>query len=1031
MTTAARTNQHDSKSFNAATRTTPRLRQIVIATITALALGSTLTLAPQHVHAQAAAATIKDYDLPAQPLEAALRQIADQQKLQLIYVRTDLKNLKAPALRGKFSAMDAMNKLADGSGMTASFNGKDTIVIKPREAAKSTDGDTSKDNTANPIQLAQATSATSNNASASDTAPINLATENKKPEAVKVEKIEVTGSRVKRVEADGAVPVNVYTRADIERSGQPNLASFLGSLNEVSSYTSDASSSPNAKGFLGATVQLRGMPVGSTLLLINGRRVQSSGIANNANAFDLSLIPQAAIERVEIVPTGSSAVYGGDALAGVVNVILKKSLDGSALDLRYGTAKGTEDSGVSFATGRNFERGSFLLLGALRKTTPLQASEREFFLDADYRRFGGTDERTPRCTPGTVTSNTAANLPGLTSTVAGIPVTSPDQRLRIGDFIATADSQNLCSRSATGNGSVLIYGAESAALHAAADYRLGGSWAVFGELTYTDDRVKGNQIGHLLRNILVPATNAFNPFGVAVRVTSVLGAENGTQGFSRDTKFTRALIGARGDIAAGWDLELAAAVSRDKGSAAYLGGITDSATRTAALASSDPALALNPFASGRAASDAVLRGIYLDVPSTFEGSKELLTAIARGSLGTTTAGPIDIVMGIELGREGRKTGGSLLGDFDLSRTSRSVYAEARAPLMSGTLPDGKRFELATLTFAARNDRYSDFDGAATYQTGVEFRPSPTALLRAATATSFKPPSLLDLNPSRSAFSADLFGLTDPQRRNEPITTGEVRFGDRASPLSSEKGKTQTLGFVWEPEAAPGLRLNATAWQIKVRDLIQLPSIQFFLNNESQLPAVVIRQPSSGGVPGQVTAVLVASVNIGQIDVSGRDYEIGYVLRSALGTWRLGASATQTTKYKLQIAPSAPVENRVGKLDALTIAWAPEWKGRLSATLDRGVWSLGITGRYLGGYKDAGTSKRDLGDYWTYDLAARADLKQLAPSLVGSTVKGAAITASVINATNRLPEFASAFPFYDFTQADWRGRYASIQLSVQW
>jgi iron complex outermembrane recepter protein len=936
---------------------------------------------------------------------------------------------------GQLSGAEAISRALEGTGLASEVQKDGAIVVKPKgvpvvaPAALRVNTSSAADLRAE-VLLAQATGGSAGNGNLPAPAVVVAANEQREQVAV-AQKIEVTGSRIRRAELEGPVPVNVYTKEDIERSGQPNLASFLGSLNEVSSYTADASSSPNAKGFLGATVQLRGMPVGSTLVLINGRRVQSSGIANNANAFDLSLIPQAAIERVEIVPAGSSAVYGGDALAGVVNIILKKSLDGSTLDLRHGKANGTEDNGVSFATGSNFERGSFLLLGALRKTTPLQASERDFFLDADYRRFGGTDERTPRCTPGTVTSNTAANLPGLTSTVAGIPVTSPGQPVTIANFTATAGSQNLCSRSATGNGSVLIYGAESAALHAAADYRLGGSWSAFGELTYTDDRVKGNQIGHLLRNVLVPATNPFNPFGVAVRVTSVLGAENGTQGFSRDTQFTRALIGARGDIAAGWDLELATAVSRDKGRAAYLGGITDSAARTAALASSDPALALNPFATGRAASDAVLRGIYLDAPSTFEGSKELLTAIARGSLGATTAGPVDIVAGVELGREARKTGGLLLGDFNLSRNSRSVYAEARAPVLAGMLLDGKRFERATLTLAARNDRYSDFEGAATYQAGAEFRPSPTALLRAATATSFKPPSLLDLNPSRSAFSADLFGLTDPQRGNEPITTGEVRFGDRVAPLSSEKGKARTLGFVWEPDATPGLRLASTAWQIKLRDLIQLPSIQFFLNNESQLPGVVIRVPSSGGVPGQVTAVLVASVNIGQIDVSGRDYEIGYVLRSALGTWRLGASATQTTKYKLQIASGAPVENRLGKLDALTIAWAPEWKGRLSATLDRGAWSLGITGRYLGGYKDAGTSTRDLGDYWTYDLAARADLKQLAPSLVGSTVKGAAISASVVNATNRLPEFASAFPFYDFTQADWRGRYASIQLSVQW
>ncbi|WP_431261858.1 TonB-dependent receptor plug domain-containing protein [Roseateles chitinivorans] len=113
-------------------------------------------------------------------------------------------------------------------------------------------------------------------------------------------------------------------------------------------------------------------------MLINGRRVQAVG-SSSGNFFNLNLIPMAAVERVEIVPVGSSAVYGGDALAGVVNIILKKSVEGVVLDAHATTGAGTGDRAVSLATGGRDQAGSYLVLGAYSKTEPLSMSERGFF----------------------------------------------------------------------------------------------------------------------------------------------------------------------------------------------------------------------------------------------------------------------------------------------------------------------------------------------------------------------------------------------------------------------------------------------------------------------------------------------------------------------------------------------------------------------------------------------------------------------------------------------------------------------------
>jgi iron complex outermembrane receptor protein len=276
-------------------------------------------------------------------------------------------------------------------------------------------------------------------------------------------------------------------------------------------------------------VQLRGLPIGSTLVLINGRRVQAVG-SSAANIFNLNLIPLAAVDRIEIVPVGSSAVYGGDALAGVVNVILKKSIDGHSLAARLGSGRGIRDGSVSLATGSADDAGSYVLLGSYSRSTPLTMAERSFFRDGDYRRFGGLDTRVRNCTPGTVSSASGANLPGLGASFAGIPVLAPDQVPGVSDFVPTAGQANLCNVWANGQGYALVHGTESLGLHALGDRRLFGSWSVFGELTLAEDRLHASDIGLSLNNVLVPASNPYNPFGEDVRVRRCSGPTTACRG---------------------------------------------------------------------------------------------------------------------------------------------------------------------------------------------------------------------------------------------------------------------------------------------------------------------------------------------------------------------------------------------------------------------------------------------------------------------------------------------------------------------
>lgn len=968
---------------------------------------------------------------PAQPVAETLRSIARQTGASVLFDPGAVNGRMSRAVSGRMSAAEAISRALGGSGLAVDVMKDGAIVVKPvaptapagggapapaAQRSVSISAASTGDADRIPVQLAQGPAVPM--AGREQPAPAAEGTQQ-----AELQKIEVTGSRLRRIAAEGPVPVNTYGREDIEKSGQPTLERFLSSLSEVSMAAGEGSFGATAGQ---GTVQLRGLPLGSTLTLINGRRVQAVG-SSSGNYFNLNLIPLSAVERVEVLPVGSSAVYGGDALAGVVNVILKKSVDGMALDARLGSAKGIGDGSVSLAGGGSSESGSFLLLGSYSKRSPLTMAERAFFRDADYRRYGGTDQRTRTCAPGTVSSASGANLSGLGSSFAGIPSVPAGQTLTAADFVATAGVANLCSGQATGHGYTLVHGLETLGLHASGERYLSGAWSVFGELTRTEDRLRSDEAALTLNNVLVPASNRYNPFGVDVRVTGALGSENGLQTIDRRTSFTRALLGVRGDLGAGWDFEATGSSSRDSGTSRTSGVTANAAARTAALASANAETALNPFTAGRAASDEVLRAIWPESLRTSHGKRDQLSGFARGPLLALPAGPLEAIAGVETGRDSYDS--SIPGSFAIAgeRTQRAVYAELRAPLLRSSPPAGRGWDLAALTLAARRDSYSDFGSAATYQAGLEVRPARTLLLRASAATSFKPPTLLQTNVPEQSFPTEAFGLVDPARGNEPVVGGEVVRSTNPA-LGPERGKAYALGAVWEPDGMLGTRFGLTGWKVRINDLIGLAFPQVLVNNEGLFPGVVTRGPASGGGPGPITRVLWGEVNYGAVDTSGVDLEASHAWKAMGGTWTAAAAVTRARKYQVVLAPSVPAEDRLGR--RFYDFWSPAWKGRLSLGYGQESWSLGVTSRFVGAYKDSGTSNRGLGNTWTHDLSASLDLVKFGLAS-RAMVKGATLSAGIVNVTDRQPEFVETSPFYDPTQADWRGRYASVRVSVTW
>jgi iron complex outermembrane recepter protein len=972
-------------------------------------------------------------DQPAQPLSEALHTIARKTGNSVLFDPVAVSGLTAAPVSGQFSAAEAIAQALQGSGLVMDVMRDRSIVVRPavrpaatRSPLVSGDGLSSpsspsavKPGDELPVRLAQLLPATTSDAGGAARAATGA-------EPLVSTRVEVTGSRLKRIDAEGAQPINTYTRDDIDRSGQPSLERFLSSLNEASVAPGEGSFGTISGQ---ASVQLRGLPVGSTLVLINGRRVQAVG-SSTANIFNLNLIPLAAVERIDIVPVGSSAVYGGDALAGVVNIILKSKLDGQSFNVRMASGRGFGDGSVSLAGGASSERGGFLVLGTYARATPLATSERPFFADADYRRFGGRDARSRNCTPGTVSSATGANLPGLNASFAGIPAAPPGQPLTIASFTPSAGQANLCNNLANGNGSALIHGNESMGVHASGFWQVGQAASLFTELTYVKDTLRTQEGGLLLNNLLVPASNVHNPFGVPVRVTARLGAENGTEGIERRTDFTRLLLGVRGELSPRWDYEASVSTTRDDGDRLLLNGTVNAAARTTALAASTVASALNPFSTARAASDEVLRGIWTDSARQNAGRKDQASAFVRGAVIDLPAGPVDAIVGIEWARDRYEAvvPGTTVGN---SRRADAVFSELRVPLLRGGGAGGgageraKGWSLMALSLAGRRDSTSDFGAASTFQAGLELRPARSLLFRASAASSFKPPTLLQTSVNDLSLPLGSIGLFDPARGGEPVLAGELVRSTNTG-LQPEQGRAFSVGALWEPGSASGTRLGLTAWRVKIDGLIALLAPQLLLDNET-LFGFVSREPSVGGVPGVVKRLTWAEVNFGSVQTAGLDLEAAHSWQGAAGRWTLGASATRARQYDVAIAPGAPVQQRLGKRFAEY--WAPKWKGRMSANLDEGRWSLGITSRYLGDYQDGGSSQTKLGNTWVHDLNGRVNLNRLGLDL--GPAKTATLALSIVNLTNQQPQFAQASPYFDASQADWRGRYLSLRLSLDW
>lgn len=963
-----------------------------------------------------------NFHIAQQPVGDALTQFGEQSGLAIGVPAALSHGVTARPLDGDYTLDEALAKLLGPIGLRAEYVDNKTITIR---AAQTVQGrpSTSQDNMRD-----EATASTAElNAIPSSASPLiaearkTQSTNNSNTSAPggELDEVVVTGSRLKRAGAEAPSPVVVFDRDKIDRSGASNVADVLASLPQQSFSNDERFNTAGSR-----TVRLRGLGLGTTLVLINGRRTISSALTEAGNYFDINTIPLSAVQRIEVLSDSAAAVYGTDAVGGVINIILKKEIDQPELDLSYGAAdEGARERRASLAAGHSSQRvRASLILDAFDRGY-LYGNSRDLFANQNFTRFDSLDRRVPTADPGNICTASGANLPGLPFPCAAVPIGSPGVGLKPANFTSTAGQTNLVSLDRF---SSVVPKSSRVSAFATVSIDVTDGISAFAELMYADRKDQSLQYPATLTSALVPATNAFNPFGVPVRANYLLEGL-GVQSSLSKAQSTRAVAGLTGRLST-WDWEISGMEIDERASSALLNSPNASAI-TASLASADPSQALNVFQDGLGGSESLLQSLTAaPVINSDRSEATQIGGLLRGSLLQLWAGPMTAAVGGEVRRELLHFEANPTIDFSASRKTGALYSEVHVPLVASDHAITILHSLE-LDAAVRFDHYNDFGGTVNGEYGLMWHPTSDLLLRGTYGTGFRAPSLYQLY---SPFSVSPGSVIDPERGNTAVPVTFERGGN--PDLQPERSSSVTAGFSWRPSTWRGFQCDTTYWRINQRSTIQtlLPTV--ILANESLFPDRVVRAPPTpadiaAGRPGSLVSINFNNVNFGTISTDGADFSIEAPFQTKVGVFTPMLLATRVDSFKAAQVPAAAPTERVG-VASLTSGTIPRWRESLTINWRLKNVDVSATGRGISSYKDASTLGVINGRTipWQTFLDLQASLNFAGMEVRGHAIfSGFQVRVGAINVLNKAPPFAEVGGTlgFDPSQSDTRQRFVYV------
>ncbi|WP_293712454.1 TonB-dependent receptor domain-containing protein [Stenotrophomonas sp. UBA7606] len=758
-----------------------------------------------------------------------------------------------------------------------------------------------------------------------------------------LDRVSVVGSRIKRVDVEGPAPVTVITRADIDREGFQTVGDMLQTLsqNTSASFTGDLAVSgftPNAQ-----VVNLRNLGPGYTLTLINGRRPAQYPQPYNRdnNVVNVKAIPMAIVERMEVLTGGASAIYGSDAVAGVVNIVLRENFDGNEL---RGTAGTTQEGGgdsinLEYTGGRSGDRWSTTFALQYGENEPVFGTQRDFMADTRNNPWGLTLQPSL-----SLVAISAAGLAGPAG--HNILELTPEQCAAFGYAPGNSPTRGDWCGSYTQDGSRSIWNKNSFySGYISGKYDFNDNIEGFSSLTYYEADSKassGTEFWGTGGSPFTPAGVFYDPnFGDLLQLQRVFnpfelgGNEAASTLYSEKT--WDITLGARGTFADRFDWEVYAAHSEYS--------YKSNTPRLLAKAVHDyflgdqlgtisgyPIYELNMDRYTSPITPDIYRSFSTRVINKGETSSSTLNFNFSGDLFELPAGPLGFAGVIEGVRQA-----TTLESDPRTNPLRPIDEQTVYNLVSSGRTDGERdryaigaefrvpiFDSLSANLAARWDKYDDItavDDAVTYNLGLEWRPFSNLLVRGTYATSFKAPdmqlvyaegaasyaSILDEYSCRSGLGLgqplDANGNPIPRRTADCNVSGDRTIYQAQSTiagnpgLKEEEGKSISAGFVWD--IIDGMSLSVDYWRIKLEDAASQLDSSYLLETEAacrlgsyedpskpapsasicnNVLSLITRTSAPGTtLDGRVERINQAYVNTALRDISGIDSTFRYRL----------------------------------------------------------------------------------------------------------------------------------------------------------
>ncbi len=941
--------------------------------------------------AATASAKTTSFDISAGPLARALVEFGVRARVSIVVPTSMVESLQTPGVSGEYATDDALRTLLGDACLTSNRVAVNTYRITA-ECERQSKGEVA--------------------VPAAARSPYHY-------EEVTVLASPVTGSRLRNPRIGDHRQVDIMSRAEIELSGATSLGGLLRYLPAVAGNSTSTLISNGGDGT--ATVTLRGLPASNTLVLLNGRRANASGLG--ASAVDLNSIPLGWVERIEIFKGGASAIYGTDAIAGVVNVILRDDVDGlvASSTLASSSHGDRTTASVDLLLGQWSDQAQWTVGLSAFDQGELWSRDRVLSASSDDRPKGGIDKRSSATVPSRFF---VGNEPLIFDDDGFRPATIEDRY----DY-----RQHTAS----------IVPLRRYALYGSTDHDI-GTMATFyarGLMTKTEatNTLAPTPLFTAFEDVPIEViASPVNPFDQPIFDLRRRFAELPPRRQRNVSLTSRFLFGLQGSTASNWSWDLALSLQSTR-SRERMDNLLDGDHVEQALGARCvlPCVPLNLFGPLGSISDDMLGFVGTSSFVTGESQLREFSATIEGQPFSLPTGAVEIAAGASVRHERltidpddpdlRPIGGIRTGRVSGSRSAYEIFAEALFPLVR----DARTFDL-DLHLATRVAQYDGFDTTTAPGFTLVFRPSSELLARFAIARGFRAPSLKQLfNSSSTSFEQ----LNDPCSVAENVTryVGCARQSDPAlsqfltmkvgSPdLNAETATTTTIGITWQPRAE--IQASLDLFRIRARDIIEV-NPQYIVNANAKLGRFSERIERND--LGNIAFVRAEAINIGRRDILGADLQGEYRTSVLGGTMDWVVNATYLSHFRDRLTPETDWVDQAGTFRDQASSGngaLPHWKVNVGWRWRTETLLVAHTVHYVGSIAEeipAGYGTRTIRPWLVHDIQAR---------LFGAQSKWVDVSFGVDNVFDKAPPFAAAAfnDSYDARTYDITGRFLYLRLS---